>query len=288
MNIKQAVPWWLKIVIKILLSRLPVAYRLWHRLGIFQHGRMAPQEYALKVFERHLTQAGMADRVAGARVLELGPGDSIATALIVAAYGGEAVLVDVGAFADADPQIYRALAEYLEAQGLNPPDLSQAGSLDAILSVCGARYLTEGLKSLHEIEADSIDLIFSQAVLEHVRLAEFDPTLAEFRRILRPGGLCSHQVDLKDHLAASLNNLRFSKRLWESDFFASSGFYTNRIRYGEMLKRFEAAGFAVEVCGEERWDALPLARTKLNQAFQQIPDQQLLISSFDVLLRSRG
>ncbi len=86
----------------------------------------------------------------------------------------------------ADPQIYRALAEYLEAQGLNPPDLSQAGSLDAILSACGARYLTEGLKSLHEIEADSIDLIFSQAVLEHVRLAEFDPILGRVPAHLAP------------------------------------------------------------------------------------------------------
>jgi hypothetical protein len=30
-----------------------------------------------------------------------------------------------------------------------------------------------------------------------------------------------------------LNNLRFSERIWESEFMAKSGFYTNRIPLGQ-------------------------------------------------------
>lgn len=93
----------------------------------------------------------------------------------------------------------------------------------------------------------SIDFIWSQAVLEHIRKSEFLDTMLELHRILRPNGVCSHVVDLKDHLGGALNNLRFSEKLWESNFMASSGFYTNRIRYSEMLDIFHQAGFSVEV-----------------------------------------
>ena len=41
--------------------------------------------------------------------------------------------------------------------------------------------------------------------------------------MIRPGGLCSHVVDLKDHLGGALNNLRFSQRVWESRTMAGSG-----------------------------------------------------------------
>ena len=131
------------------------------------------------------------------------------------------------------------------------------------------QYHTGGLESLRAIPDNSVDFIWSQAVLEHVRKADFLDTLREMQRVLGTHGVCSHRIDLTDHLGGSLNNLRFSYRIWESTLFSSSGFYTNRIRYSEMLRLFGEAGFDVQVCGIDRWPSLPIARKNLAPPYKQ-------------------
>ena len=104
--------------------------------------------------------------------------------------------------------------------------------------------------------------------------------------MLKPSGIASHRVDLQDHLSGALDNLRFSDALWESDLFAGSGFYTNRIQYGEMLGLLEQAGFAVEDLGCRRWDRLPTPRARMARRFRELPDEELRVRGFDVLLRA--
>jgi len=41
--------------------------------------------------------------------------------------------------------------------------------------------------------------------------------------------------------------MRFSTQAWESPLMAQSGFYTNRLRFSEMLNIFKEAGFRTEV-----------------------------------------
>jgi SAM-dependent methyltransferase len=130
-----------------------------------------------------------------------------------------------------------------------------------------------------------VDFIMSQAVLEHVRRREFVDVVQHLRRVLRPDGVCSHRVDLKDHLSDALNNLRFSERVWESTFMAGSGFYTNRIRYSEMLQLFRRAAFDVEVVNVDRWARLPTPRGRLSEPFRHLSDEDLRVSGFDVVLR---
>jgi SAM-dependent methyltransferase len=281
----MSIPWWAKIGAKLVLSRLPFGYAPWQRLGLFRHGQMDTSEYAIAVFHSHVDRAGLAGRLQDKVILELGPGDSLATAVVAATYGARAILVDTGAYARFTAGPYHNLQRALESRDLRPPDLSACTSLAAILERCAARYHTEGLASLREIESASIDLLFSQAVLEHVRYGEFFPTLQECRRVLRAGGICSHQIDLRDHLGGLLNNLRFSNETWESEFFASSGFYTNRIRYARMLELFEQAGFSVECTNVQRWETLPTPRRALSKEFAAIADDDLRVSAFDVLLR---
>jgi SAM-dependent methyltransferase len=147
-----------------------------------------------------------------------------------------------------------------------------------------AHYEVEGIHSLRNIADGTVDFIWSQAVLEHVFQDQFSEILYELRRILRPDGVCSHRIDLRDHLGGAINNLRFSSPLWESEFMRHSGFYTNRIRYNTMLTLFKMASFNVEVLQINRWHQLPVPRTKLSQEFRTLPDDDLLISGFDVLL----
>lgn len=287
-SLKGLVPWWGKVAAKIVLNRLPISYAIWRRLGLFRHGQMDNADYVLGVFDSHIARSGLHERMGGKTILELGPGDSIASALIAAAYGGRAVLIDVGPYAKSEPGHYRPLIERLRARGLAPPDISGCRTLPDLLAVCDAQYLTDGFRSFDQISDSSVDLVFSQAVLEHVRRHEFLSVQKECARILRPGGVCSHRVDLRDHLGGGLNNLRFSEDIWESNFFVRSGFYTNRIQYEAMLEIFLQAGFSAEVSNIQRWETLPIERARMAKPFRDIPDQQLNVSGFNVLLRVRG
>lgn len=278
------IPWWAKLSAKLILSRLPFGYAVWQRLGLFRHGCMDSGEYAIRVFQSHVDKSGLKHQLRGKRILELGPGDGIASAIMAAGYGARAIIVDAGRFVREEIGTYLDLENILAEMGLSPVDLSACRDVDEILARCNSIYMTEGLESLRQIEPESIDLIFSQAVLEHVRKRDFLGTMRECRRILKPGGICSHQIDLRDHLGGALNNLRFSERLWESEFFAKSGFYTNRIQYSQMLLLFKQAGFDVEVTDIRRWNTIPTPRNRLAREFKDVLDEELCVSGFDVLL----
>jgi SAM-dependent methyltransferase len=279
------IPWWGKILTKLLLSRLPFGYSVWQRLGLFRHGDMDSSDYAIQVFNSHLNKSGFVGMLKGKTVLELGPGDSIATAIIAAAHGAQAILLDTGAFARLEVVPYFALLRDLRERGLTVPNLEGCTNLEMILERCNARYLIKGLESFEDIPDNSVDLIFSQAVLEHVRKKDFFSTQIECRRVLKPNGICSHQVDLRDHLGGGLNNLRFTSKVWESDFFSKSGFYTNRIGCGEMIDICHKAKFTVDVHILSKWDSLPIARKELSNEFKSICDAELCISIFDIILR---
>lgn len=281
----SGVPWWLKMAAKMLLSRLGVPYPVFRRLGLFRHGHMDSARYALDVFDHHVAQAGLVNGLAGKTLLEIGPGDSIATAILAQAHGARAILLDSGRHARRDMEPYRRLCNALADRKLRTPRLTAASDIDALLRDCAALYLTDGLQGLARIPDASVDLVFSHAVLEHVRREDVAAMLRECRRVLKPRGVCSHQVDLRDHLSESLNNLRFSRHCWESRLFAESGFYTNRIRYGQMLKLFSEAGFDMTVTDVSRWTALPIARHKLHAEFRDLPEDELVISGFSVVLR---
>ncbi len=277
--------WAAKILAKLVISRLPVAYKLWKSLGVFRHGRMDSAEYPLKIFMLHTGRAypqGLPPKLV---LLELGPGDSIASAVIGSAFGAsKTYLVDVGDFAVKDTGFYRELARQLSDKGLSPPDLSAADSFNEILKVSGGEYLTNGIVSLRTIPTASVDLVWSHSVIEHVRKHDLPMLLEELKRIMKPGALASHCIDFQDHLDGALNNLRFSERLWESSFFASSGFYTNRIPAKVMHRMFEDSGFKIREEAFGQWEELPTSRDVLHKDFQKYQDEDLINRTSYVLL----
>jgi len=253
---------------------------------MFQHGNMDLPAYAYEVFKTHFDLADLSTINKSFVALELGPGDSLFSAMIAHAFGAStSYLIDVGSFASKDLKPYRAMANFLREKGLIVPKIDGIFSLEELLASCKAYYLTHGLTSIRTIADQSINFIWSQAVLEHIKRRNFLDMMKELRRVIRADGVCSHRVDLKDHLGGALNNLRFSQQLWESDLMANSGFYTNRIRYTEMLELFNKAGFNVEVCNIDRWDRLPSPKSKFAYPFRHLPDDELCVSGFNVILR---
>ncbi|MGH6889814.1 MAG: class I SAM-dependent methyltransferase [Rhizomicrobium sp.] len=277
--------WRLKIAAKIVISRIPFSTKLRHRLGVFRHGYMNQLDYASGVLEKHLQAAGIEGKVAGWKILELGPGDGVLTALLVASRGASATLVDVGEFASRDVEDYKQLALNMRKKGWSCPDFSGAREIAEMLRVCSADYLTNGLKSVRGITGESIDFAFSHAVLEHIRRREFRALMAELFRVLRRGAFCSHVVDLADHLGGALNNLRFSEHVWESDFMVNSGFYTNRIRCNEMLQQMQDAGFQIETVTKNYWPELPTHPNSMSAQFRHMESEELRIRGFHVVCK---
>lgn len=288
MNLSSRLPWQAKFVIEIILARLPFDYRTWQYLGLFTQDDMANIDDAIGVFNKHYERVDFARKGRDFVMLELGPGDSLFSAIIARAHGAAtSYLVDTGEYASAEIEAYRALLQKLRASGFDLPAYENLQTAREILTACNSHYLCDGLASLRGIPNNSVDFIWSNSMLEHIRLHEFLAFNRECRRILKADGICSHCIDLKDHLDGGLNNLRFPYSVWESAFMAKSGFYTNRIQYSEMLELFEIAGFEPKVVDIQRWPVLPTPPKRFSRDFKDCAEEDFKVSEFDVLLKPK-
>lgn len=109
--------------------------------------------------------------------------------------------------------------------------------------------------------------------------------------LAKPGGvhissLSSQNIDFQDHLDGALNNLRFSERVWESTFFAKSGFYTNRIPAVTMHGMFKTAGFEIKQEAFGQWSLLPTPHISMHADFQGYQDEDLINCTSHVLLKA--
>lgn len=283
---RQFIPWYLKIGAKIALSRIPVSYRFWSNIGLFKHGKMTDPDYAIKIFFLHFDQVFGKRPPDNSVFLEMGPGDSIASAVCAASVETKKIyLVDVGHFATHDMNFYCRLSGILQERGGTPLDISEDIGFDNLLDACSAKYLTDGLFSLHHIRDNSVDYAWSHSMMEHVRKHDFCDTVKEHYRIMKPGGVVSHNIDLQDHLGGNLNNLRFSEKVWESNFMVESGFYTNRLRASEIIRTFQKAGFTIENEQRGQWSKIPTPRTKMAMPFNHASDKDLLTRTLSLHLR---
>jgi hypothetical protein len=91
----------------------------------------------------------------------------------------------------------------------------------------------------------NIDLIFSQAVMEHVEDIEFAYT--EMYKWLKPGGVISHQIDFKAHEMTKewYGHWYIEDKMWN---FLSHGrkYPMNRLPFSSHIKIIEKAGFEIK------------------------------------------
>ena len=196
-------------------------------------------------------------------------------------------LVDVGDFATRDEDYYRGLFDYVREHQPGFSGVPKDFSRDSVLDFCHAAYRTNGLEGLKEIPDGTVEFALSDAVLEHVRRGEFADTMKELYRATAPGGVHRHWVDLHDHLGGRLNNLRFSRKFWESGMVANSGFYTNRLSITEIVDMARDAGFEVNVPAISKWPAVPTPRAKMHQEFRGRSDDELRVCTFLIVMRKK-
>ncbi|MBE7451940.1 MAG: class I SAM-dependent methyltransferase [Kofleriaceae bacterium] len=175
---------------------------------------------------------------------------------------------------------YRPLAEAIAAGA--PLD----AATDAVVA-----YRAPGDASVTGLPAGSVDVVFSNSVLEHVPAPAIERCLAEAMRVLRPGGVVFHSVNCGDHYAYAdpaidqLNYLRYSDAAWRK--WNNAFLYQNRLRAADFTAMARAAGFTIEVdTSRPHPERLrQLARTPVHPDFGHYDRDQLAITSIDFVGR---
>ncbi len=109
------------------------------------------------------------------------------------------------------------------------------------LAPCDAR--NTGLAS------ESIDFISSTSTFEHIPEQDIIKILRECYRILKPNGIISSLIDMKDHYSyfdktiSNYNYLKYSDERWP--LFNSPLSFQNRARYPDYIDMIGEAGFEV-------------------------------------------
>ncbi len=132
----------------------------------------------------------------------------------------------------------------------------------------------------------SFDLIISQAVMEHV--SDVDMIYRSCMRLLKPGGLMSHQIDFKSHGKASEWNGHWKYPMWLWRVIVGRRpFLINRVPLSGHLKSIERAGFEILAVVRVSTPS-QLERSRLAEPFQDLSDDDLTTSGAAIIARKNG
>ena len=123
------------------------------------------------------------------------------------------------------------------------------------------------------IERESIDLIVSQAVLEHVH--DIRITYRALYDWLKPGGVMSHQIDFRSHKLTREWNGHFAvpEPLWKV-MMGNRPYFINREPWSAHEQALKECGFElISVLKHHRHDGIPRAR--LASRWQRLSDDDL-------------
>ncbi|MBP2327248.1 2-polyprenyl-3-methyl-5-hydroxy-6-metoxy-1,4-benzoquinol methylase [Kibdelosporangium banguiense] len=240
--------------------------------------RAAPYEptknavaYVQDVFENSSQLVASRRPIAG-NVLEIGPGGNLGALVMYLAAGCDrGVALDLVPLVTDQQALYESLA----------PDASAL--LERI------EYRTGEPIEQPSLSDSSFDIVFSAACLEHV--ADPSAALRTIHRLLKPGGVTTHSIDLRDHrdFTDPLAFLRHSERTWRAA--TSRRLVTNRWRASDWQRGFEAAGFVdVTVDAHEQVTITEAMRSQLHRSFhsKDLTDLGTLIINVTATKRSSG
>jgi len=133
------------------------------------------------------------------------------------------------------------------------------------------------------VQRDSVDLAFSQAVMEHV--VDIHGTYSALGQWIRPGGCMSHTIDFRSHHTASEWNGHwgYSDLTWKL-ILGSRKFLINREPHSSHLRSIQQSGFEIlldQPCHEPKG----LTRRQVAARFQTLSDQDLATSGTCVIAR---
>lgn len=234
-KIKDLMPWKIRLWLHLLLAKYPQFYVK----EIRQKKNTVSQ--TAEILKKHMDNMGLTD-FKDKVVCELGPGDSLYHGILAYQFGAKRMyMLDIADLAGGEVKF--AIPDMELKHSI--PLCKKGETWKSYLKKINVEYLTDGLQSYYEVPDNVVDVLFSNAVLEHVRLDIFEETVKQMNRMCKMGAVCSHIVDYKDHLGGGLNDLKVPTEKWESMLYRKMPNYVNRILYFDMIEIFKENGFAL-------------------------------------------
>lgn len=259
--------WKIKGVFQKGLTFVPKGQRLndhlQRRLGGLRHFE---QNIAEKVEDWKLSLRYLRDcefEVSSATLFEIGSGWYPTLPICFHLSGVKRVVsYDVVSHTDADLtfRMIRALESHLEsiADACSMPAdevlqryyrLRQTTDLKTLLKLASVELCAPADARSTNLASESVDLVYSNSVMEHVPKDVICEIMTESRRILKPGGLALHNVACNDHYAhidpsiSFVNFLQYDESEWGR--WNNALQYQNRLRAPEFLNLARGAGLQV-------------------------------------------
>ncbi len=135
-----------------------------------------------------------------------------------------------------------------------------------------------------KIPKNSIDFLYSNAVLEHV--SNLDLAIGNISRLLKHNAYSFHHIDLKDHYHTPdkcyLDFLKYTNVFWKmiGD--------TNRTRFSEYLKLFKKHNFKIletNLHVLKTTSILVKIKKHFNRKFRNLEDNDLSVLDFNIIVR---
>lgn len=276
-TIKNIIPWQLRYQIKL--------YEASHGFYLPMKSKQDIEHYNDVLYEI-LDRLGGIDCVDGKTVCEIGPGEYLTHAALLYQLGvAGSYLLDIEDLASSPTKVVVSAEVGLKDNGWRKqrlPKFDNNEKWNTYLRKINCSYNINGLDGYKEIENNSVDFIFSDAVFEHIRKNIFVDTIKEMYRFSKMGGVSYHIVDLRDHMGGGKNHLRFKEAEWEDEIHYRMDNYTNRLTCAEICKICEDVGFREIVVNRSFYNSMPLKRNDLTDSFKQMDEEEIMTKSFTI------
>jgi SAM-dependent methyltransferase len=266
-------PWPTKAAALAVLSRVPFGERTYRRLQDVSGSSQLDAEtiyddrasFVIKMFQHR-------DSLEGITAFEIGTGWHPVVPVLLSLLGAERIItVDMNHwlsaksvhetlskmaglwdridrdFSELEPGVSRRLANLREIAGIKP--LRDSDALDLLASL-GIEYRCPLDAAATSLPDDSVDLVISTNVFEHIPPDVLDGIVTESHRILRPEGFHAASINPGDHFAigreeiTAVNFLKYGPRAWH--WIGGSGLaYHNRLRCVDYERMIRKQGFEI-------------------------------------------
>ncbi len=201
-------------------------------------------EYYYKIFTSHISVLGEAGfPFKSGTIAEIGPGDTLGVGLCAILYGfNKYIGFDVIPHSNSDNNaiVLNELRKLFPIENKNFELLEK----EIIKNASNKLKYVVPWNSEENIEESTIDLIISNAVMEHV--VNLEDAYKIMFKWLKPGGCCSHVIDYRAHEFSDLwcEHFYINKYFWK--FLMHGRMYPiNRMPHSFHIKLLKAAGFEI-------------------------------------------
>lgn len=149
------------------------------------------------------------------------------------------------------------------------------GNLSKGIAKTSLNYIIGNLENV-QIASETISLASSRATLEHI--PDFRKGMQELYRIMKPGGVSSHSIDLVDHrIYRDPEKYNMWSFLQEGEGWSDG--LCNRLRASEILETARSVGFKTEVLEIERHEIPPKTLSNFSPVYASMDIHDLEITS---------